>query len=42
MFYGFAAAWLIIMVYVVSLAVREGRLKQELERLRRMVGRESG
>jgi CcmD family protein len=42
MFYGFLAAWLIIMVYVVSLAVREGRLKQELDRLRRMVGKESG
>ncbi len=38
MFYGFTAAWLIMMVYVVSLAVREGKLKRELDRVRRMVG----
>ncbi len=37
MFYGFLAAWLIIMAYVVSLAVREGKLKRELDRVRRMV-----
>jgi CcmD family protein len=39
MFYGFLAAWLIVTVYVVSLAIREGRLKRELERVRRMVGK---
>jgi len=37
MFYGFTAAWLIITVYVVSLALREGRLKRELDRVRKMV-----
>ena len=37
MFYGFVAAWLIITVYVVSLAMREGRLRKELERVRKMV-----
>ena len=37
MFYGFLAAWLIVVVYVVSLAMREGRLKRELDRVRRMV-----
>jgi CcmD family protein len=37
MFYGFLAAWLIVVVYVVSLAMRESRLKRELERVRRMV-----
>jgi len=37
MFYGFLAAWLIVVVYVISLAMREGRLKRELERVRRMV-----
>jgi CcmD family protein len=37
MFYGFVAAWLIVIVYVVSLAMREGKLKSELERVRRMV-----
>jgi len=37
MFYGFLAAWLIVVVYVVFLALREGRLKRELDRVRRMV-----
>lgn len=37
MFYGFAAAWLILIAYVGMLAGREGRLKRELENLRRIV-----
>ena len=37
MFYGFAAAWLIITVYVGFLALRERRLREELDRVRRMV-----
>lgn len=37
MFYGFAAAWAIIVVYVVYLALREKKLRQELDRVRRMV-----
>lgn len=37
MFYGFAAAWLIIVVYVISLVAREKRIRQEMDRLRRMV-----
>ncbi len=37
MFYGFLAAWLIVVVYVVFLALREGKLKRELDRVRRMV-----
>ena len=37
MFYGLAAAWLIVVIYVVLLALRERRLKKELERVRRMV-----
>jgi CcmD family protein len=37
MFYGFAAAFLILLVYVVSLALRERRLKSEIDRVRRMV-----
>jgi CcmD family protein len=41
MFYGFAAAWLILIVYVVFLALRERTLKSELDRVRRMV-EESG
>jgi CcmD family protein len=37
MFYGFLAAWMIVVVYVVFLAMREGKLKRELDRVRRMV-----
>ncbi len=37
MFYGFAAAFLVLVVYVVSLALRERRLRSELDRVRRMV-----
>lgn len=36
-FYGLMIVWLIITVYVISLALRERRLKQELERVKRMV-----
>ncbi len=37
MFYGFVAAWLIVVIYVVSLAMRESRLRRELDRVRQMV-----
>jgi CcmD family protein len=37
MFYGFLAAWLIVILYVVLLAMREGRLRRELDRVRQMV-----
>jgi CcmD family protein len=37
MFYGFTAAWLILVVYVVLLTLRERKLKAELDRVRRMV-----
>jgi uncharacterized membrane protein YciS (DUF1049 family) len=37
MFYGLLAAWLIVVIYVVLLALRERRLYRELERVRRMV-----
>jgi CcmD family protein len=40
MFYGFSAAWLIVVIYVVLLAMRERRLYRELDRVRKMV--ESG
>ena len=38
MFYGFSVAWLVIMLYVISIAVRERRLRQELDRVKRMIG----
>jgi len=37
MFYGFTVAWLIIIVYVISIALREKKLRQELDRVKRML-----
>ena len=36
-FYGFAAVWLIVAVYVVSMGLRQRKLREELDRVRRMV-----
>jgi CcmD family protein len=40
MFYGFAVAWVAVIVYVLTLVARERRLREEMKRLRHMV--ESG
>jgi CcmD family protein len=37
MFFGFLAAWMVVIVYVISLALRERKLRQELDRVKRMV-----
>jgi CcmD family protein len=37
MFYGFTVAWLIIIGYVISIALREKKLRQELDRVKRML-----
>lgn len=37
LFYGFLAAWLIVILYVVSIAARERRLHKELDRVKRLV-----
>ena len=37
MFYGFTAAWIIVIVYVISIALRERRLRDELDRVKRMM-----
>ena len=37
LFYGFLAAWLIVVVYAVSLNLRFRKLRKELDRVRRMV-----
>jgi CcmD family protein len=37
MFYGFLAAWVIVLLYVVSLARRGARLKKELEDVKHLV-----
>ena len=38
MFYGFAAAWAVLAGYVLSLGVRERKLKRQLEHLIQMIG----
>jgi CcmD family protein len=43
LFYGFTAAWLIVLIYVISIATRERKLRQELDRVKRLVEeRETG
>lgn len=37
MFYGFAAAFVILAAYVATLAMRERKLRTEIDRVRRMV-----
>ena len=37
MFYGFTAAWLVVIIYVISIALRERKLRAELDRVKRMV-----
>jgi CcmD family protein len=37
MFFGFLVAWLIVIVYVISIALREKKLRAELDRVKRMV-----
>jgi CcmD family protein len=37
MFFGFTVAWLIVIGYVISIAVREKKLREELDRVKRMI-----
>ena len=37
MFYGFLAAWLIVLLYVISLARRGTRLKKELDDVKQLL-----
>ncbi|HEX4749947.1 MAG TPA: CcmD family protein [Bryobacteraceae bacterium] len=37
MFYGFTAAWLIVMIYVIILARRSARLRKELENVKHLM-----
>ena len=37
MFYGFTAAWAILVVYVLMLVAREKKLRKELDNLRSLV-----
>jgi len=38
MFYGFAAAWLVVVLYLIYLARRGQKIRQELSRLKNMIG----
>jgi CcmD family protein len=37
MFYGFAAAWTVVVIYVLTLVSRERKLRDEMARLRNMI-----
>ena len=37
MFYGFAVAWVAVIVYVLTLVARERKLSEEMRRLRHMI-----
>jgi CcmD family protein len=37
LFYGFTIAWLVVILYVITLALRERRLRQELDRVKLML-----
>lgn len=37
MFYGFLAAWSILIVYVITLVSRERRIRKDLEKLRSLL-----
>lgn len=40
MFYGFAVAWAVIAIYVITIAARERSIRQELDRVKRMIEHE--
>ena len=37
MFYGFTAAWVIIVIYVITLVAREKRIRQQMDQLKQML-----
>jgi hypothetical protein len=37
MFYGFTAAWLVLVIYVISLTARERGLRRQIDGLRKMI-----
>ena len=42
MFYGFLAAWLIVIIYVLTLVAREKKIQKKLDHLRDMIGSREG
>jgi CcmD family protein len=37
MFYGFAAAWTVLVIYVITLVSREKKIHEEMSRLKRLI-----
>jgi CcmD family protein len=37
MFYGFAAAWTVLVIYVITLVSREKKIHEEMGRLKRLI-----
>ena len=37
MFYGFSAAWVMIVIYAITMLVRERKIKDEITRLKSMM-----
>jgi hypothetical protein len=37
MFYGFSAAWVILVIYAITMLARERRIKDEITRLKSML-----
>jgi CcmD family protein len=37
LFYGLAAAWLIVMVYILTLAQRGRKIREEIDRVKQMM-----
>ncbi len=42
LFYGFATVWILLAGYVLSLVARERRLRNEIDKLKRMVEKGDG
>jgi len=41
MFYGFAAAWVVVVGYLVVLGLRERKLKKQLDQLKALISTET-
>ena len=37
MFYGFTVAWVVVVMYVLTMVLREKKLRSELERVKHMI-----
>ncbi len=37
MFYGFTAAWAVLVIYVITLVSREKKIHQEMDRLKKLI-----